>query len=186
MLRNRMFSYFASEVIKADQAAHGPHKWVAFVGSVHTNTNLEVPGLVQLQGAVSLHVRDTAPALAQNIRPGDWETFAEGVSPYKRALRSDFILDAGVDGIKAPLPFVPVDRSRLNRPGLFLIERPSPAQNNVLHRSRTGEIVSTPIKVDDNGLFYVDRWEPMQGKRFSYENILIEALQAEVGLRPAP
>lgn len=186
VLRNRMFSYFASEVIKADQAAHGPHKWVAFVGSVHTNTNLEVPGLVQLQGAVSLHVRDTAPALAQNIRPGDWETFAEGVSPYKRALRSDFILDAGVDGIKALTPFVPVDRSRLNRPGLFLIERPSPAQNNVLHRSRTGEIVSTPIKVDDNGLFYVDRWEPMQGKRFSYENILIEALQAEVGLRPAP
>lgn len=184
--RNQMFSYFASKVIAADQAAHGPHKWVAFVGSAHTNTHLGVPGLAELQGAVSLHVRDTAPALAQNIRPGTWESFAEGMSPYRRALRSDFTLDAGVAGIQAPAPFVPVDRSRLNRPGLFLIERPSPSQNNLLHRSRSGEIVSTPIKIDHDGLFYVDRWAPMQGQRFSYENTLIEALRAEVGLIPAP
>ncbi|MGK9517898.1 hypothetical protein O6467_24400, partial [Salmonella enterica subsp. enterica] len=85
-----------------------------------------------------------------------------------------------------PSPFVPADRTRLNRPGLFLIERPSPAQSNLLHRSRSGEIVSTPIKVDHNGLFYVERWEPMQGKRFGYENLLISALKAEVGLVPAP
>lgn len=184
--RNQIFSYFASNVIKADQSTYGPHKWVAFIGSAHTNNNLGVPGLAELQGAISLHVRDTAPALAQNIRPGAWETFAEGISPYARALRSDFTLEAGIEGIKPPAPFVAVNRSRLNRTGLFLIERPSPAQNNLLHRSRTGEIVSTPIKVDSNGLFYVERWEPMQGKRFSFENILIEALQAEVGLRPAP
>lgn len=184
--RNRMFSYFASEVIKADQAAHGTHKWVAFVGSAHTNTHLEVPGLVQLQGAVSLHVRDTAPALAHTIRQGAWEAVADGISPYKRALRGDFILEVGVEGISPPAPFVPVDRSRLNRAGLYLIERPSASQTTVLHRSRSGEILSTPIKVDNNGLFYVERWEPMQGKRFSYENILVEALHAEVGLRPAP
>lgn len=184
--RNQIFSYFASEVIKADQAAHGPHKWVAFIGSVHTNTNLGIPGLSELQGAVSLHIRDTAPALALDIRPGAWETFAEGVSPYTRALRSDFTLEVGVEGIKAPAPFVPVDRSRLKRPGQFLIERPTPAQNNVLHRSRTGEIVSTPIKVNHDGLYYVERWEPMQGKHFSYENMLIDALRVEVGLIPAP
>ncbi|TWC62305.1 hypothetical protein FBY10_11758 [Pseudomonas sp. SJZ103] len=184
--RNQLFSYFANQVITADQAAQGSHKWLAFIGSTHTNTHLGVQGLAELQGAVSLHVRGTAPALARNIRPGAWESFAEGMSPYRKALRSDFILDAGVAGINAPAPFVAVDRARLNRPGLFLIERPSPSQNNVLHRSRSGEIVSTPIKVDNNGLFYVERWEPMQGKRFSYENILIDALKAEVGLVPAP
>lgn len=41
--RNQMFSYFASQVIKADQAAHGPHKWLAFIGSAHTNINLGCP-----------------------------------------------------------------------------------------------------------------------------------------------
>ncbi|AIG05037.1 type III effector HopAC1 [Pseudomonas fluorescens] len=184
--RNQLFSYFASQVIKADQAAFGPHKWVAFIGSAHTNTHLAVPGLAELQGAVSLQVRDTAPALAQNIRPGSWETAGDGLGPYRSALRSDFVLDAGVAGTRPPAPFVPLDRARLNRPGLFLIERPSPSQNNLLHRSRSGEIVSTPIRVDHNGLFYVDRWEQMQGKRFTYENILIEALKAEVGLVPAP
>ena len=184
--RNQIFSYFASNVIKADQAAHGPHKWVAFIGSTHTNNNLGVPGLAELQGAVSLHVRDTPPALARNIRPGTWETFSEGIDLDARALRSDLVLEAGVEGLTAPAPFVPVDRSRLKRPGHFLIERPTPAQNNVLHRSRTGEIVSTPIKVNADGLYYVDRWEPMQGKRFSYESTLISALRVEVGLTPAP
>jgi hypothetical protein len=184
LARNQMFSYFASKVIAADQAAHGPHKWVAFVGSTHTNMNLGVPGLAELQGAVSLHVRDTAPALAKNIRPGGWETVHEGISP--RALRGDFILDAGVAGTQAPAPFVPADRSRLNRPGLYLIERPSPSQSNLVHHSRSGEIVSTPIKIDKDGLFYVDRWAPMQGQRFSHEKILIDALHVEVRLVPAP
>ncbi len=72
--RNQMFSYFASRVIDADQAAHGPHKWVAFIGSAHTNTNLQVPGLAELQGAASLHIRDAAPNLSSPIRPGRWET----------------------------------------------------------------------------------------------------------------
>nr|WP_155581916.1 membrane-targeted effector domain-containing toxin [Pseudomonas spelaei] len=186
LARKQMFSYFASEVIKADQAAHGPHKWVALVASAHTNNNLGVLGLAELQGAVSLHVRDTAPELAKNIHSGTWETFAEGMDPFASALRSDLTLEAGIKGTKAPTPFTPVDQKRLKRPGLFLIERPSPAQSNVLHRSRTGEIVSTPIKVDDKGMFYVERWEPMQGKRFRYASTLIGALRAEVGLVPAP
>lgn len=186
LARKQMFSYFASKVIQADQAAHGSHKWVAFISGAHTNTNLGVAGLAELQGAVSLHVRDTAPALAQNIRPGAWEVSVLGIKPFRRALRSDFILDAGVEGIRAPASFVPVDRRRLNRAGLYLIERPSPSQNNLLHRSRSGEIVSTPIKVDHDGLLYVERWEPMLGKRFSYEETLISALEAEVGLKPAP
>ncbi|NMY05120.1 membrane-targeted effector domain-containing toxin [Pseudomonas sp. WS 5059] len=184
--RNQMFSYFASKVIQADQAAQGPHKWVAFIGSAHTNNNLGVAGLAELQGAVSLHVRDTAPALAQNIRPGTWEVSTSGIKPFRRALRGDLVLEAGVEGIRAPAPFVPVDRRRLNLAGLYLIERPSPSQTNLLHRSRSGEIVSTPIKVDHDGLFYVERWAPMQGKRFSYENTLISALEVEVGLKPAP
>ncbi|MDP1075083.1 membrane-targeted effector domain-containing toxin, partial [Klebsiella pneumoniae] len=56
--RNTMFSYFANEVIKADQAAYGPHKWVAFMGSGHVDMHELVPGIAQLQDAVSLLVRD--------------------------------------------------------------------------------------------------------------------------------
>ena len=43
-LRNAMFSYFASHAIQADQAGAGAHKWVAFMGSAHTDTYAGIPG----------------------------------------------------------------------------------------------------------------------------------------------
>lgn len=181
--RNQMFNYFASRVILADQAAHGPHKWIAFIGSAHTNNYQGVSGLAEILGTVSLHVRDCAPSMSRGIHLGLWETDLTG--PRWRAIRSDFKLEVSNARQLAPAPFVPVDRSRLSQTGYFLIERPSAAETNLLHRSRAGEIVSTPIQVDDNGLFFIDRWN-MAAKRFEYQNMLIEALKAEVQLTPAP
>ena len=182
-MRNQLFSYFAAQVIQADQVAQGPHKWIALVGSAHTNNNLGVPGLAEMLGAVSLHVSDTAPTLASNIHPGVWEVFSSGAS--WRALRGDFKLQVATVGMPAPSPFLSVDRSRLTRPGYFLIERPSAAETRLVHRSSTGEIIATPIQVDDNGLFYIDRWGK-QGRRFEYQDTLIAMLIAEVDLTPVP
>lgn len=181
--RNQIFSYFAAQVIRADQAAQGPHKWIAFVGSAHTNNNLAVPGLAEMLGAVSLHVRDTAPTLSRSIHPGSWEAINSGDS--WRALRSDFKLEVGVAGMPAPKPFLPVERSRLIRSGYFLIERPSAAETLLVHRSGTGEIVATPIQVDDNGLFFIDRWGKKE-QRFKYQDTLIQMLIVEVNLTPVP
>ncbi|AZF28451.1 hypothetical protein C4J90_4308 [Pseudomonas sp. R2-60-08W] len=180
--RNEMFNYFASRVINADQAANGPHKWVAFIGSGHTNTFQQVPGLAQLQGAVSLHIRDVAPSLSSNIRPGRWETNLE---TRWTALRSDFTLNVGVPGKHEPAAFVPLDRTRLKATGHFLVEHPSMAETNLLHKSRSGEIVSTPIQVDDQGMFYIDRWDMAQ-QRFVYQTALIDAIRDQVKLIPAP
>lgn len=179
--RNSMFNYFAAKVIEADQAAHGPHKWVAFVGSAHTNNNLGVPGLAEMLGAVSLNVRDTAPALARGIHPGYWESdLATLTSP---ALRSDFQLEVGKPGRPAPRPFVAVERSKLTRAGQYLIERPSAAETRLVHRSSTGEIVTTPIQVDDNGLYFIDRWGK-QAQRFKAMATLFGMLREDVKLVP--
>ena len=181
--RNQMFSYFAAQVIQADQAAQGPHKWIAFVGSRHTNNNLGVPGLAEMLGAVSLHVRDTAPTLSRGIHLGTWETDIR--NPSSIALRSDFKLEVGTAGMPAPSPFVPIDRSRLTRPGYFLIERPSAAETLLVHRSTTGEIIATPIQVDDSGLFFIDRWGKKE-QRFKYLHTLVGMLEREVNLTPVP
>ncbi|WP_223547875.1 membrane-targeted effector domain-containing toxin [Pseudomonas sp. A-B-19] len=181
--RNQMFNYFASRVILADQAAHGPHKWIAFIGSAHTNNYQGVSGLAEILGTVSLHVRDCAPSLSRGIHLGYWETDLTG--PGWRAIRSDFKLEVSNARQRVPEPFAPVDRSRLRQTRHFLIERPSAAETNLLHRSRSGEIVSTPIQVDDNGLFFIDRWD-MTAQRFKYQDMLIGALKADIGLTPAP
>lgn len=183
VLRNSMFSYFASHAIQADQAAHGAHKWVAFMGSAHTDTYLGIPGLAPMQGVLSLHIRDTATRLAKGFEPGAWQVFSE---TKWRALRSDFVLNVGFERIKTPEPFVPVDRSRLKDIGHFLIERPTPEQTNLLHKSNSGQIVSTPLQIDDTGYFFIDRWEALKDQRFLTQDSLIQALRNVIQLTPAP
>jgi len=181
--RASMFNYFATQVIQADQAARGPHKWIAFVGNSHANRYMGVPGLAETLGTVSLNIRDAAPTLSKRIHHSAWETIT--TKPGWPALRCDFDLDEGVAGMKIPAPFTPVDRSKLSEAGYFLIERPSRLETNLVHRSSTGEIISTPIQVDDKGLFFIDRWGK-RDQRFLHQFTLIEMLKADVHLRPAP
>lgn len=180
--RNTLFSYFANQVIKTDQAARGPHKWLAFVGSAHTDMNARVPGIAQLQEAVSLHVRDAASTAVRSLRPGAWE-----VDEFSSlALRSDFVLQVGIPGrVDLPLP-VPPNRSRLHTPGYFFIEHRSPGLTHLVHRSSSGDIVETPIQINDRGEFFIERWDRTRDLRFLYQRQLIEALTFEIHLKPAP
>jgi hypothetical protein len=181
--RKQMFSYFATQVIEADQLANGPHPWVAFVSSKHTNYNLGVPGLADTLGAVGLHIRDAAPELARGIHRGVWEVTDSGTSGANRALRADFTMDVAVAGKNKPAAVVSVDRSKLIKAGDFLIERPSSTEAILVHKSGTGDIVTTPIQVDDKGLLYVDRWGK-QNQRFNYLHKLIEMLIDDKKMRP--
>jgi len=181
--RNEMFSYFATQVIEADQLAHGPHKWVALIGSAHTNYNLGVPGLADTLSAVSLHVRDTAPELARDIHRGSWEFVSDKSKANVQALSSDFLMEVAVPGTKKPVATPSVSRSKLIQTGDFLIENADTRNASVVHKSRNGEIVVTPIQVNDKGLLFVDRWEK-KGESFKYLRLLIDMLVTDVNLTP--
>ncbi|WP_338724117.1 membrane-targeted effector domain-containing toxin [Pseudomonas tolaasii] len=173
--RARLFSYFANQVISADQQALGPHKWVAFMGSAHTDMYVGVPGIAQLQDAVSLHVRDTAPSLAKPLHSGGWQMVDD---LYGVALRSDYRVEVGIAGRPLP-PAAPVpDRSKLTSPGQFFIERPTDGEANLVHFSRSNEILTTPIQIDEKGQYFVERWESFSPLRFHYLSQLIEALKS--------
>ena len=183
--REALFSYFANEVIKADQAAVGPHKWVAFMGNAHADNFFGVPGIAQLQGAVSLTVRDVAPNSARPLHRGTWEIFEQKIDfSGAMAIRSDFKLEVGIAGRRPPSPTALPDRTRLRRIGDFLIERPSNTQANLLHHSNSGEIITTPIQIDDRGQFFIERWPQMKDKRYLTLTHLIGALRTEVHLTP--
>ncbi|WP_460096811.1 membrane-targeted effector domain-containing toxin [Pseudomonas sp. H3_C08] len=177
--RNEMFSYFATQVIEADQLLNGPHKWVALIGNAHTNYNLGVPGLADTLSAVSLHVRDTAPELARDIHRGTWRAVASERGTNSRALRSDFLLDVAVAGKKKPALTPAVERSKLTRPGMFMIENTDTGELRLVHKSRADDIVETPIQVNDHGLFFIDRWEK-KDERFKYLGTLIDMLVSDL------
>ncbi|MDQ0741368.1 membrane-targeted effector domain-containing toxin [Pseudomonas sp. W4I3] len=181
--RASMFSYFANEVIKADQAALGPHRWVAFMGSAHSDMFQGVPGIAQLQDAVSLTVRDVAPDSARPLHPGGWEIFnavrGESGTP---AARSDFKVDVGIAGTPPPQARVLPDRTRLRAIGSFHIEQPSRTQANLVHRSNSGELITTPIQINDRGLFFIERWPQLKDKAYLTLEELSNALTLEVKL----
>ena len=182
--RGELFSYFANEVIKADQLAEGAHKWVAFMGNSHTDMHRGVPGIVQLQDAVSLHLRDTFPERAKRLRIGGWQSVGDHSIV---ALRSDFRIDVG--SLKQPVPRnAPLpDRTRLTEAGQFFIEHPSEFEVNLVHRSRSNEIITTAFQLDDKGQYFIERWEVLKNVRFYDLQVLIEVLKAQpprgLGLR---
>lgn len=184
MGRGELFNYFANEVIKADQLAEGAHKWVAFMGNSHTDMHRGVPGIVQLQDAVSLHVRDTFPAQAKRLRTGGWQSVGEHSIV---ALRSDFKIDVG--NLKQPAPRrTPLpDRTRLTEAGHFFIERPSEFEVSLVHRSRSNEIITTAFQINDKGQYFIERWDALKNERFYDLTVLIEVLKAQpprgLGLR---
>ena len=182
--RYALFSYFANEVIKADQAALGPHRWVALMGNGHVDMALGVPGIAQLQDAVSLAVKDVAPSQARTLHRGGWEIVDGGMQgPGHVAVRSDFRIDVGVDNARPWRARGQTDRAWLRSVNDFLIERPSSTQANVLHRADNGEIISTPIRIDDKGQFYVERWPQLKDQRFIRLEQVSEVLKAEVRLK---
>lgn len=172
--REQLFSYFANQVIKADQKAVGPHKWVAFMGSAHTDLYIGVPGIAQLQDAISLHVRDTAPELARPLHSGGWQVINEG---YGVAVRSDFRIEVGVRERFLPLPAARPDRSKLTEPGQFFIEHPTASEANLVHFSRSNEILTTAIQIDEKGQFFIDRWDDVKLLRFDFLSQLVEVLR---------
>lgn len=183
--RAELFSYFANEVIKADQLAEGTHKWVALMGRTHTDMFLGVPGVAQLQDAVSLHVRDTAPELARSLHSGGWQSMEDGPG---WAVRSDFKIEVGLAGRPVPQATALPDRTKLKEPGHFLIERPTDAQINLVHFSRNQEVVTTPIQINQRGQYFIERWEGLKDQRFYYLSQLIDVLKGApprgLGLRP--
>ncbi|OAE13718.1 hypothetical protein AZH11_03820 [Pseudomonas simiae] len=181
--RETMFSYFANEVIKADQAALGPHRWVALMGNAHADMFQGVPGIAQLQDAVSLTVRDVAPDSARPLHRGAWEIFDKGTdSPGSVAVRSDFKIDVGIDDMRPPQARALPDRTRLRAIGNFHIERPSETQVNLVHHSNSGDITVTPIQIDDKGQLFIERWPQLKDKRYLTLEQFIEALKTEVHL----
>ncbi|WP_248749885.1 membrane-targeted effector domain-containing toxin [Pseudomonas sp. MWU15-20650] len=184
--RTNLFNYFANEVIKADQLAQGPHNWVALIGDSHCDTFLGVPGIAQLQDAVSLRILDVPPSQALPLQQGGWTIVGpEPGSVGTKALRSDFKLHVGITGMRAPSPRTATDRAWLRNVDDFLIEQPSSTEANVISRTILGGETSTPIKIDDTGKFFIEEFAPLKDKRFTTLEQLSQALKDDAYMSPA-
>jgi hypothetical protein len=160
----------------------GSHKWIALVGSSHANTfEGIVPGLAELENGIGVRVVDVAPGKALGVFADPGEELMDFPSGNNRIIKNDFRIE--MDIARPPLGLSSEQLStveqRLTRPGMFLLEEGENQLQIIVHRSRDRTIHRTPIMVDTQGKFYVERprWPSVNLQPFDDVEGLITALE---------
>ncbi|KJZ36794.1 membrane-targeted effector domain-containing toxin [Pseudomonas fluorescens] len=181
--RQKMMNYFAHQVISADQAARGAHRWVALVGNTHTNTFYGVAGVSELEGSIGLRIDGLREGELAGIKadPGFSSKAELGQAPV--FVKNDLLLTIKTSQELHPLPTL---EDHLKNPGMFTIND----SNTVLtHRGRAipdasgitppkGNLVRTDILRDGHQFYIIrDSWSWISGKRFESVADLRAALE---------
>lgn len=177
--RQKMMNFFAHEVIRTDQVTRGAHRWVALVGDSHANTWEGVPGLSELEGGIGLRIENTPAGTARGVEvdPGRIPTdnFGRPLAMVKSDLRMQLDTPPNI-ALAESL------EKALRRPGDCTVINVDD-QATLIHRSRTGTLVRTPI-LRDHGSYYIERdsWPSITGRRYPSLTELSTALRL-TGLR---
>jgi len=153
VIRQQMMNFYAHEIIEADQAVRGPSRWVALVGNSHASDFEGVRGVSELQGAISLRVEDIEVGMPGGIGADPGLAAIDYVMEVRR-VKSDLRLQVP---IKAAKPVGEEVAAMLKHNGAFTFES-TDGQLQLVHRSRTGGLVYTPI-VQEGERFYIQRPE---------------------------
>lgn len=178
LIRQKMMSYFAHLTIDADQVARGPGKWVALVGSSHSNTFEGVPGLSELQGAIGLRFEDIEIGKVGGIE----------VDPGRSVIHEDLAVQYMQGDLRVQVP-VATSGSGNASPETTLVNKgmftfiESDGQVSLVHRSNDGQLKYTPVR-QEGRYVHIDKpdWPWISARRLDGLAQLRDAL-ARRGLR---
>lgn len=179
--RIEMMSYGASQIIRNDQT-FTPRRWLALTGNTHTNTYQGIPGLAELEGGIGLRIMDVAPGSQVSLRrdPG-LITSRLGAFYDHQLIKSDFVLDVEIPGTPSINPRLPATYLQrvLKQPGAFTFGVSLEQRPELIHRSRSGLIVYTPLQIDTRGNIFISRpaWLDIHEKRYALLSDLVADLQ---------
>ena len=179
--RVETMSFYSTRVIREHQAKHGAHKWAALVGFTHTNTFEGIPGLAELNGAISLKVIDTLPgqlvgAGLDRGRISFLNNGTQGVTFFKSDLRLSMEVPTSRTFWQARQR-QQIERL-LSQPDQYTLTNDPIAGASVFHRNAAHELIETSFLSDPDGKIYLQRpeWPEIHEQRFTRARDLIKAL----------
>ncbi|WP_277962859.1 membrane-targeted effector domain-containing toxin [Pseudomonas sp. RIT-To-2] len=178
--RIKMMNFYASKVIRAEQSIRNGGNWVALVGSSHANTFEGVAGVAELEGAIGLRIQDPDPGAFRGIKVDPGANGTDAMNSRDYFVKSDLVYYGGkVDITSVAQNF----EARLPNPGMFAIDS---STMDIVHRSRDGVLVRTPI-IQDGANYYIQRpqWTFVHERRFDSINELAIGLRM-TGLKWTP
>lgn len=174
LARQKMMNFYARNVIRADQAARGAHKWVALVGNTHSNTFEGVPGISEMEEAIGLRVEDVAENRSSGVIPDPGRQLAQS------QLNGSMALVKGDLRLQVETPWAGQQTQSLDellpRKGMYTLKQ-EPQGLTLVHRSNNGALVHTAIG-RENGLFFITRhtWPSISNQRFNSMPALLKSL----------
>jgi len=161
VIRQQMMNFYAHLIIDADQTVRGASKWIALMGNTHASTFEGVPGVSEMQGAISIRVEDVGLGKGGGIStdPG-LSAITQDVS--LQHVKADLRLRSEVE---LPPPGTGDIAQKLKAKGdfSFVIEDDQP---KLVHRSRDGGLKYTPILRDGKQLYIENAsWPRLNGRR---------------------
>lgn len=179
LARYEMFSYFATQIIRAHQEKIGGSKWVALTGNSHANRFEGIPGVAELEGVIGLRVSDSSPGTSQGLRQ-NIGVFLPDALNYQ-FLKNDYWLQVDIQGTKPDLPALThaQNNDRLKSPGVFRLDSATPQGAQIIHRASNHEIIHTPLQTDPGGQIFIDResWPTLHLKRYDSLRDLVHDLR---------
>lgn len=104
----KMSKFFGHTLISADVAAHPSRRWVALLDHTLATTHGDVPGIAELQGAISVEIKDVPSGRVTRIRPKPESTSAD-----TQLSVCDFKIECANPHLAEP-PVIPAKPTRLD------------------------------------------------------------------------
>ncbi|CCG88395.1 membrane-targeted effector domain-containing toxin [Erwinia piriflorinigrans] len=182
--RVALMNYYSHLLINKNQLHH-QNKWIALVGSAHTNTFENVPGLADLNGAVSIRVNDLRVGEVGGIFKDPGEVYHCFRAHRARVVQADLLLEMGVTNMRRVRTTPPATR-HLKTPGQFIIVRRG-NQNFLAYMDREANILHFPIDLTEDNYFYLNtnepRWDIVSRERFERLDAMISFIEEKRGMK---
>lgn len=178
--RVEIMNYGASQIIRNDQTFY-PRRWIALTGSGHANTYEGIPGLAELEGAISVRVEDVLPGSLVGLwhDPG-FVSFHPKHLLDQQFIKNDFLLEVAIPNTPAPPAKLSETQIllKLQHPNHFMFSRETDQWPELIHHSSTGQIVHTPLQTDADGKLFINQptWPGIHQKRYAMLKDLVNDL----------
>lgn len=173
--RQSVKTYLTHTIMQATQARNGGGKWVVLTDQESTNTFRGMAGISETEGGIGLRIEEVRPDQRMHL------DIDHGIDIGSEQVGTPSQMRGNVDTLYAdinlqiPTLATPRTSEQINqllfRQGMFTIER-SEDTLTLIHRSRTNQIVRTPIERTLDSGFRINRpaWQSVH--QVTYANLL--------------
>ncbi|WLH34620.1 membrane-targeted effector domain-containing toxin [Pseudomonas sp. FP2196] len=178
-------TYLASDFMTGDTYLNSPKKWVVLIGVQNTNTLRGLAGISEIKSGIGLRIEEVGVGNAMEVDIDPGIEVRRGSFSNGAAAQTNDVLRAD---IRLRIPAEPVNwnedtlENLLHRRGMFMF-RKTGEDYAVLHRSKQGMLVSTPVArlADGSVSLHRPEWPQVNDVRFTHIEQLSQRL-TEMGL----